>query len=162
MIASLYSNLPGLSLCIQGTFLHQYSYKSPARFIPVYTGNIRRCCKNVVIPAVYPCVYREHIYFSFPRSLGIGLSLCIQGTSKGLGLSHSPNRFIPVYTGNIPPATRAVVLETVYPCVYREHLTGIFFMGRYCGLSLCIQGTFSVALNESVSARFIPVYTGNM
>ena len=30
--------------------------------------------------AVYPCVYREHIYYFVHLTVILGLSLCVQGT----------------------------------------------------------------------------------
>ena len=50
----------------------------------------------------------------------------------------------------------------VYPCVYREHSHRHISMTVVCGLSLCIQGTSIVYSSNSVKARFIPVYTGNI
>ena len=50
-------------------------------------------------------------------------------------------RFIPVNTGNTQTSGDVFVLMPVYPCAYREHPIGKIFPVRYCGLSLCIQGT---------------------
>ena len=91
--------------------------------------------------SVYPCVYREHEMALVRHRIVAGLSLCIQGTHFYRYRNRCRKRFIPVYTGNtflIPPALRGV---PVYPCVYREHSTGIPL--------------------ASLTMRFIPVYTGN-
>ena len=88
-----------------------------------------------------------------------------------------------MYTGNIYFAPLRNSSRTVYPCVYREHITVYKIVGRRGGLSLCIQGTW---LNKSrqlilitvypcvyrehdwkyhlflFSIRFIPVHTGNI
>ena len=53
---------------------------SPARFIPVHTGNIVRVEPILIDSAVYPCVYREHILLITQDVIKNGLSLCIQGT----------------------------------------------------------------------------------
>ena len=50
-----------------------------------------------------------------------GLSLCIQGTRCTKDLPPELARFIPVYTGNTNVIELYWWLETVYPCVYREH-----------------------------------------
>ena len=86
-------------------------------------------------------MYREHNACSGRISILIGLSLCVQGTRAG-------SLVIPVTC-------------TVYPCVYREHLSlrlpGLFVSG----LSLCIQGTLSGSNRIPLKIRFIPVCTGN-
>ena len=51
----------GLSLYIQGTSLSFIVAASSMRFIPVHTGNIIILELGVVMPAVYPCTYREHM-----------------------------------------------------------------------------------------------------
>ena len=91
----------GLSLCIQGTCSLAVFSLYPARFIPVYTGNIESKGASSDRTAVYPCVYREHAHIKRFWASVRGLSLCIQGTcSKRRRGSHQP-RFIPVYTGNM-------------------------------------------------------------
>ena len=72
--------MPGLSLCIQGTFEQGAIINLYDRFIPVYTGNIVRSIIWFVASAVYPCVYREHVCPCINNSFALGLSLCIQGT----------------------------------------------------------------------------------
>ena len=52
-------------------------------------------------------------------------------------------------------------LCTVYPCVYREHTNINNNLESRSGLSLCIQGTPSIAGYRLYACRFIPVYTGN-
>ncbi len=101
----------GLSLCIQGTFLNLLSNSSKRRFIPVYTGNIHRY-RYIHIPAsVYPCVYREHTFYSFGCRVQRGLSLCIQGTYPYRMALQPHHRFIPVYTGNIPIITYCFIIK---------------------------------------------------
>ena len=51
-------------------------------------------------------------------------------------------RFIPVYTGNMVQLPPAPPTFTVYPCVYREHITRALPTTFETGLSLCIQGTY--------------------
>ena len=51
---------------------------------------------------------------------------------------------------------------SVYPCVYREHITQDVIKNFLHGLSLCIQGTYLGCLRSLKSGRFIPVYTGNI
>ena len=92
------------------------------RFIPVYTGNIKRTTSNVFQDTVYPCVYREHAITSLILLAVTGLSLCIQGTFRDNILNVITFRFIPVYTGNM------LFFNKIYNIVN--------------GLSLCIQGTF--------------------
>ena len=151
----------GLSLCIQGTRdIFDMDGKN-SRFIPVYTGNTLTNSWWQYSPSVYPCVYREHDNNRPVDVVRVGLSLCIQGTQNLIDRVFELQRFIPVYTGNTPPATRAVVLETVYPCVYREHNIVRSFADCLSGLSLCIQGTRRAWANNTTCYRFIPVYTGN-
>ena len=70
----------GLSICIQGTHLLTKGDQLYAQFIPVYTGNTLAALASATAFAVYPCVYREHIFDRFVSGLVFGLSLCIQGT----------------------------------------------------------------------------------
>ena len=90
----------GLSLCIQGTLGWPFLVLDPFRFIPVYTGNTTIAAQAEKIKAVYPCVYREHVYFVKQNRIKAGLSLCIQGTLATVTVPCSSVRFIPVYTGN--------------------------------------------------------------
>ena len=72
----------GLSLCIQGTLNLLIAKVMVTRFIPVYTGNTVSVAPPRLIPAVYPCVYREHQSNVSLDSETPGLSLCIQGTQN--------------------------------------------------------------------------------
>ena len=154
--------IAGLSLCIQGTY-HLFLKKiSIGRFIPVYTGNIDDNSVLAMWYTVYPCVYREHYCVKLIYSTKNGLSLCIQGTFRGLNHLLIQSRFIPVYTGNIPPYGMPFTSHPVYPCVYREHFKRSWRTAHPSGLSLCIQGTSKKTLGNSSSVRFIPVYTGNI
>ena len=152
----------GLSLCIQGTCTKTTLYELFRRFIPVYTGNISSIDSYKTISTVYPCVYREHLQGETDEVERRGLSLCIQGTSIRVLISMFWGRFIPVYTGNIDVKSGLNWVFTVYPCVYREHVMSGQSFVEYCGLSLCIQGTFPAAIGNSPERRFIPVYTGNI
>ena len=71
-------------------------------------------------------------------------------------------RFIPVYTGNITDDADGLRHCAVYPCVYREHDIDFNIRVSDYGLSLCIQGTYSVITMNDLCLRFIPVYTGNI
>ena len=150
--------------------------------IPVCTGNIEMNALSNTDAPVYPCAYREH--YAWWRSIAPlnGLSLCIQGTSLLPAYEETIRRFIPVHTGNIIYNLQAMKNETVYPCVYREHYSTSpperIFAVYPCvyrehtliiwkktvarGLSLCIQGTYSLGRLDNSLNRFIPVYTGNM
>ena len=107
----------------------------------MYTGNTPFWGGFSVGVTVYPCVYREHINFLILARNEVGLSLCIQGTLPGI-FAHNPHC-------------------PVYPCVYREHFYERKKSPLVGGLSLCIQGTPDGKQNTRLSARFIPVYTGN-
>ena len=96
----------GLSLCIQGTQIHEKT--------------------SVWLCQVYPCVYREHITCCLPFPNLSGLSLCIQGTHQINAYTDITERFIPVCTGNMFHFIADELMETVYPCVYREH-SAIYF-----------------------------------
>ena len=155
-------NIIGLSLCIQGTCRPYQILGLWRRFIPVYTGNISSIVGKFMPSPVYPCVYREHNRSYNADLINSGLSLCIQGTlddNNGQGLT---SRFIPVYTGNIPPVIVEASDIAVYPCVYREHIIYITPSCIFFGLSLCIQGTYENGLYLEGQLRFIPVYTGNI
>ena len=91
-----------------------------------------------------------------------GLSLCIQGTLPHSAQIRPIRRFIPVYTGNMWMGKKDILLLTVYPCVYREHVDAIRNFELDNGLSLCIQGTSVLVLLHLLQMRFIPVYTGNI
>ena len=66
-----------------------------------------------------------------------------------------------MYTGNTLRLNPYLDYNSVYPCVYREHLGDINNWESWDGLSLCIQGTRSRTINLRHIIRFIPVYTGN-
>ena len=117
----LYFLFRGLSLCIQGTQDNKADSEESDRFIPVYTGNTDRDYYNSKTLAVYPCVYREHLWGRRDVFRFCGLSLCIQGTHLHVSLLQKCRRFIPVYTGNTMYLTLTAVWRSVYPCVYREH-----------------------------------------
>ena len=128
----------------------------------MYTGNINFISHRRYKYAVYPCVYREHFIFGIDSCLMSGLSLCIQGTSVAPNPQANPQRFIPVYTGNIPSDIVIISSCSVYPCVYREHSFEQWNLADVFGLSLCIQGTYQLVVIPKDRARFIPVYTGNI
>ena len=67
-----------------------------------------------------------------------------------------------MYTGNISSNLDTDDLMSVYPCVYREHCNDVDQLTGQVGLSLCIQGTYPKYINGRETARFIPVYTGNI
>ena len=67
-----------------------------------------------------------------------------------------------MYTGNIKKLFYYYILESVYPCVYREHTIFSAFDVISSGLSLCIQGTSHGEGGYYLFCRFIPVYTGNI
>ena len=74
--------LPGLSLCVQGTLSNSIRLYRYSRFIPVYTGNTFKLKKAQSNRSVYPCVYREHYKSQKLQLSRGGLSLCIQGTLR--------------------------------------------------------------------------------
>ena len=110
----------GLSLCIQGTQTSCKRWSYYWRFIPVYTGNSLLLSFNSGLFWVYPCVYRELSSGKAPIAFGNGLSLCIQGTHRLIYNLSQRDRFIPVYTGNSLMTRCKLLIQTVYPCVYRE------------------------------------------
>ena len=127
----------------------------------MYTGNTRCRKPSQRWWLVYPCVYREHSDNIPTDIVGIGLSLCIQGTlGNGAAKSYAA-RFIPVYTGNTCCFQLINAGLPVYPCVYREHnkQQDKWFIEN--GLSLCVQGTRSMNQGVVFEVRFIPVCTGN-
>ena len=79
-MASLLDPDSGLSLCIQGTRTSSGGDSLRGRFIPVYTGNAFHCLTKLTNSSVYPCVYRERVKKPPTKTVGGGLSLCIQGT----------------------------------------------------------------------------------
>ena len=131
------------------------------RFIPVYTGNTFLLKASSFLFAVYPCVYREHIIHIHYKKKIYGLSLCIQGTHVENLSNLWCFRFIPVYTGNTTVKASLDLRNSVYPCVYREHLRQYDLKDLHHGLSLCIQGTLLHIMFFKIRIRFIPVYTGN-
>ena len=70
-------------------------------------------------------------------------------------------RFIPECTGNTCISQRDIAIGSVYPCVYREHITATGVTLSTRGLSLCIQGTRITHEQFFNQERFIPVHTGN-
>ena len=66
-----------------------------------------------------------------------------------------------MYTGNTITVVITGYTWPVYPCVYREHLLRLSSAQITHGLSLCIQGTQLVRIQNRIAERFIPVYTGN-
>ena len=91
----------------------------------MHTGNTSSQIDSVIVLPVYPCAYREHTILIGDNVSVTGLSLCIQGTQH---LKHQKNlaeRFIPVHTGNTKNGVYELKTQTVYPCVYREHVNKI-------------------------------------
>ena len=131
------------------------------RFIPVCTGNTLGSTDEHVGATVYPCMYREHTTISIVTIAFFGLSLCVQGTLDSPGGEVTGTRFIPVHTGNTPPAIFLSSGRSVYPCAYREHYLTLVRVGGRAGLSLCIQGTQRGNQYDKKTDRFIPVHTGN-
>ena len=127
----------------------------------MYTGNTLNGYQYQNLPAVYPCVYREHHYAIRIIESVRGLSLCIQGTPSVKVPLLIYMRFIPVYTGNTMINHLDINKMTVYPCVYREHFPTTKNKTSETGLSLCIQGTHWANTDSKYVTRFIPVYTGN-
>ena len=111
---------------------------------------------------IYPCVYRKHCLSRLQASAVRGLSLCIQGTLYIHCFLIALLRFIPVHTGNIMKSLFSFLYKSVYPCAYREHVSNRWTLNDFNGLSLCIQGTFSVKRHANLLLRFIPVHTGNI
>ena len=93
------------------------------RFIPVCTGNIAKPVLTPTSKAVYPCVYREHDIIPVGSISRAGLSLCVQGTLSIDSDKVNRHRFIPVCTGNISSFDLFFIMDSVYPCVYREHIS---------------------------------------
>ena len=151
----------GLSLCIQGTHPLYAIKPVETRFIPMYIGNTSTIVDYIKNNPVYPHVYREHSFLNSTNSTCAGLSLCIQGTPLPDALRLAAERFIPMYIGNTVAAATAQTTGTVYPYVYREHSKTDFIVFRFCGLSLCIQGTLRNFEPVLVRFRFIPMYIGN-
>ena len=150
-----------LSLCIQGTHTIALFFTCFWPFIPVYTGNTTCCWTILIVNAVYPCVYREHLRSKVVIMVVHRLSLCIQGTRFYLDNHHVHKPFIPVYTGNTIIIVFNLWKLRVYPCVYREHNILSFSMLQQARLSLCIQGTHVSLFFVALKKPFIPVYTGN-
>ena len=111
--------------------------------------------------SVYPCVYWEHSWTIHVVYWASGLSLCIQGTLFIRPNPRALGRFIPVYTGNTRAFPSVPCHQSVYPCVYREHIMNPSSSIENAGLSLCVQGTPSFRAVISLNGRFIPVCTGN-
>ena len=127
----------------------------------MYTGNICNHGSNHIARPVYPCVYREHLFMKSEHYQLIGLSLCVQGTSRHNEFFQSRFRFIPVCTGNMFVKTVNILRGAVYPCIYREHYREVYQPEHANGLSLYIQGTLNDLSTDTFCPRFIPVYTGN-
>ena len=157
--------------------------KEHQRFIPVYTGNIRKSKTNFGSSSVYPCVYREHYFSASNQPIASRFIPVYTGNITYLNLGKlnrsvypcvyrehqlfvgfliNTARFIPVYTGNISSLSSKHLPISVYPCVYREHISVVIIMNIMDGLSLCIQGTCRRGLQTVTGRRFIPVYTGNI
>ena len=129
------------------------------RFIPVCTGNTLTQSSPCSPSSVYPCVYREHRSKRSTRQTNDGLSLCVQGTQYiQLGV-HLKTRFIPVCTGNTFIHSTITIINSVYPCVYREHVSESKETFDWCGLSLCVQGTRqAISVNKNIKAVYPCVY----
>ena len=106
-------------------------------------------------------MYREHNNHTKILTIDRGLSLCVQGTLAQYSRFRNCPRFIPVCTGNTREQYYQELVCAVYPCVYREHFWNFYFNGHNLGLSLCVQGTHIKLSAKKLTARFIPVCTGN-
>ena len=67
-----------------------------------------------------------------------------------------------MHSGNILEDVKISGNVAVYPCAYREHAETLQIAVVAIGLSLCIQGTFTINNFSLRPCRFIPVHTGTM
>ena len=131
------------------------------RFIPAYTGNGRRGCRQPSHLPVYPRVYGERFDDGQLVVCYVGLSPRIRGTVVITGLPHRAHRFIPAYTGNGLWCTPDAKVYTVYPRVYGERIQWLTLAVLLAGLSPRIRGTAKRPQRPPADGRFIPAYTGN-
>ena len=111
------------------------------RYIPVPTGNaLESVLKNEPL-SVYPCTYRELNLKYADLKYSDGISLYLQGTLKFLLPPSWDHRYIPVPTGNSDIYNKNESLFLVYPCTYRELITGGAKAIMEAGISLYLQGT---------------------
>ena len=90
------------------------------RYIPVPTGNAMYDPFIYFDEAVYPCTYRERNNITINHFTIFGISLYLQGTPLVMQSEMGKVRYIPVPTGNAPPASKDRPMTPVYPCTYRE------------------------------------------
>ena len=111
----------------------------------------------------------------------IGISLYLQGTHMEKILSANTHRYIPVPTGNSIWFLNFLIINTVYPCTYRELCLRNKIYHLILGISLYLQGTRPLLLCNAFfnsvypctyrelgevlldihESRYIPVPTGN-
>ena len=111
-----------------------------------------------------------------------GISLYLQGTRFNGFKKRIAQRYIPVPTGNALFLHTGLIIQTVYPCTYRERaklfIVIVFFFGislylqgtllktilviiNINGISLYLQGTLHFDRKRCKITRYIPVPTGN-
>ena len=131
----------GISLYLQGTLYTKPTRRIHSRYIPVPTGNSAFRMLYVVIFAVYPCTYRELSTVFTDMCQRFGISLYLQGTPSSRCQKRLERRYIPVPTGNSLSMLVSISIFAVYPCTYRELITGLLFTQLVSGISLYLQGT---------------------
>ena len=112
--------------------------------------------------SVHPRIYGEHSIRVAARIMNSGSSPYIRGTLLMQCRFGHPERFIPVYTGNIPRRKTVTSVTPVHPRIYGEHLHFAWRSFQKTGSSPYIRGTSPTVTDFVYIDRFIPVYTGNM
>ena len=111
------------------------------RFIPAYTGNIRKSGWKYPNRTVHPRIHGEH-----PRE-GISGGLCNGSSPHTRGTLVPPPhrcpsvRFIPAYTGNMNISRFSSLTGSVHPRIHGEHYTGNITTLSSAGSSPHTRGT---------------------
>ena len=155
------ANVGGSSPWARGTQRLGAEDVSPARFIPVGTGNTIEQQRDIFHASVHPRGHGEHFLLGNGQ-IGLGgSSPWARGTHPYKGFTRYSVRFIPVGTGNTRFGRRCSLCITVHPRGHGEHVFRTVLDSHLPGSSPWARGTHSHCAGWLLSCRFIPVGTGN-
>ena len=134
----------------------------PRRFIPAPAGNIVESVPPGALEAVHPRACGEHRRRYKHCRRPIGSSPRLRGTSDGVVLKPSGERFIPAPAGNISFGSPSALARPVHPRACGEHTSSRMQSKAVTGSSPRLRGTSSVLYGGRYFERFIPAPAGNM
>ena len=131
------------------------------RFIPTPVGNTATPSGTPSATPVHPHACGEHILMAGRSRQPNGSSPRLWGTLQGQDPGRLNPRFIPTPVGNTYSAAAEREQASVHPHACGEHTARLQIIVPYCGSSPRLWGTLGLAIERSVTLRFIPTPVGN-